>query len=111
MTARTDTNKLKPGRDPIDRVLADVQAFGSVPFATADHRGLAWIVFFETKKGRRLATIVGFEDRYRRDMEYATAQAFGGNFDRMAQVRGPEIGVRQYVEAQGYTIDSATVRG
>lgn len=111
MTARTNTNKLKSGRDPIDRMLCDVQAAGSVPFATADHRGLSWIVFVEERKDHHAASLIGFESADERDMEYERAKALGGNFSRILKAKGPELGVRQLIDSRGWVLDATpTIR-
>lgn len=94
---------------PIDTLHRDVQAAGSFPFTTTDNRTLAWIAFAEVKGGRIVATLIGFDDPHRRDMDYSMAQSFGGNFTRISKLRGTELAVRQYVESQGWKLDAPVV--
>lgn len=102
----------KPRTSPADRMLCDVQAAGSVPFATTDHRGLSWAIFVEERKDHYVATLVGFESADARDYEYETAKSLGGNFSRILKAKGPEIGVRQLIDSRGWVLDATpTIRG
>lgn len=99
----------KPRPNPADRMLCDIQAAGSVPFATQDHRGLSWIVFVEERKDHRAASLIGFEDEARRDYEYETAKTLGGNFSRILKAKGPELGVRQLIDSRGWVLDATPI--
>lgn len=91
---------------PIDQLHRDVQAAGSFSFVTTDNQPRAWIVFAETKRGKIVASLIGFDDPNARDMHYSMAQSFGGNFNKIAKLRGTELAVRQYIEGRGWTLDT-----
>lgn len=77
----------------------------ATPYATNGSLKMHWLVLV---KGQE-ATLIGFHSAEVRDMDYAHAQAIGGDFSRMCKARGTEVEVRQLIDAKGWLLPNVPI--